>query len=95
MAKAHGLKASLVYEWCKLARAKPLPAPMLPARPSTAWPAPFVAVNLPAARLPQAPPRQSQQEIQIALQRGALTLQISWPTAAAADCAAWMRELLQ
>lgn len=92
VARAHGLNPSLVYEWCKLARAaKAVAAPALSARPGTAQPNPFVAVNMPATRLPQTSP----QEIQIALQRGALTLQISWPTAAAADCAAWMRELLR
>jgi transposase len=29
------------------------------------------------------------------LRRGATTMTITWPLAAAVDCAAWMRELLR
>jgi len=32
--------------------------------------------------------------IQIELRRGAIAVKITWPVAVAADCAAWMRELL-
>ena len=34
-------------------------------------------------------------DIQIELRRGATAVKISWPIAAAVDCAAWMRELLR
>ena len=34
-------------------------------------------------------------DIQIGLRRGATAVKITWPIAAAADCAAWMRELLR
>ena len=34
-------------------------------------------------------------EIRIELRRGATVVKVSWPMAAAADCAAWLRELLR
>jgi transposase len=35
------------------------------------------------------------QEITIELRRGATTVKVAWPLVAAADCAAWLRELLR
>ena len=35
------------------------------------------------------------QEINIELRRGAMVIKITWPVAAAADCAAWLHELLR
>ena len=49
----------------------------------------FVAVALPA------PTCTVQADIHMELRRGATTMTISWPSGAAADCAAWMRELLR
>jgi transposase len=49
----------------------------------------FVPVSL-AAATPERP-----SDIRIELRRGATTMTITWPTAAAGDCAAWMRELLR
>ncbi len=34
-------------------------------------------------------------DIRIDLRRGATTMTINWPVAAARDCAAWLRELLR
>jgi len=51
--------------------------------------APFIPVALPA------PTCTSPADIRMELRRGATTMTISWPAAAAADCAAWMRELLR
>lgn len=50
----------------------------------------FVPVALPAptCAVPQA-------DIRMELRRGATSMTITWPAAAAADCAAWMRELLR
>ena len=42
-----------------------------------------------------APAPQSGEPIQIELRRGATAVTIAWPVAAAADCAAWMRDLLK
>lgn len=49
----------------------------------------FVPVALPA------PSRATPADIRMELRRGATTMTISWPAAVAADCAAWMRELLR
>jgi transposase len=35
------------------------------------------------------------QDIRIELRRNATTVTVIWPTGAAAECAAWMRELLR
>ena len=47
----------------------------------------FVPVQLPCA--------QPTPDIRIELRRGATTISVSWPSAEAAQCAAWMRELLR
>ena len=49
----------------------------------------FVPVALPA------PTCAAPADIRKELRRGATTMTITWPAAAAADCAAWMRELLR
>jgi transposase len=49
----------------------------------------FVPVVLPA------PTCAASAEIRMELRRGATSMTITWPAAAAADCAAWMRELLR
>lgn len=49
----------------------------------------FVPVALPA------PVTAPQQDIRVELRRGATIMTITWPSTAAAECAAWMRELLR
>ena len=49
----------------------------------------FVLVALPA------PSCAAPSNIRMELRRGATTMTITWPAAAAGDCAAWMRELLR
>ena len=63
------------------ARAKPDTA-----KPTLAMPPRFVEVPMPSS--PVAP------EIRIELRRGATAVNVIWPAAAAADCAARMRKLL-
>ena len=43
-------------------------------------------------QLPTTPPTTN---IRIELRRGAIAISVSWPSAEAAQCAAWMRELLR
>lgn len=43
----------------------------------------------------QISPNSAAPEIRIELRRGATTMSVTWPTSAAAECAAWMRELLR
>ena len=48
----------------------------------------FVPLALPPADTPAA-------DIRIELRRGAMTVNVVWPAAAATACAAWLRELLR
>ena len=95
VAMSQGLNANVVHGWRKLAReraaaaAVPTPAAaIVPAQPATGAQQ-FVPVSLTPTPSPPAP------DIQIELRRGATAVKITWPITAAADCAAWMRELLR
>lgn len=44
-------------------------------------------------RVTPAPVAQASGPIQLELQRGAVTVKVSWPGAAADQCAAWLREV--
>jgi transposase len=86
IALANGVNANLLRRWIldadQLPRDRRLPAvARAPATPS------FIPVPL-AERA--APP-----DIRIELHRGTTAISVTWPTSAAADCAAWMRELLR
>ena len=101
VAMAHGLNANLVHGWRKLARERdgaaqaprgPAGGPVKAAVIAHTSPPQFVPVSLGAmvgtgAGAPS--------DIQIELRRGATAMKITWPISAAADCAAWMRELLR
>lgn len=81
IAMAPGLNANLVHKWRRLG-AKLEASAQSPALE-------FVAVPL-AAQAPMAAT-----DIAIELRRGAVTLNVSWPMAGAASCAAWVREVLR
>ena len=93
VAMSHGVNANVVHGWRKLARerdgiALPPPSPTaLPAQTAASMPQ-FLPVSMAQTTSPPAPV-----DIQIELRRGAATMKITWPIAAAAECAAWMREL--
>ncbi len=95
VAMTHGLNANIVHGWRKLAReregaAMSLPSPTtLPAKTAASVPQ-FLPVSMAQTTSPPAPV-----DIQIELRRGAAAMKITWPIAAAAECAAWMRELLR
>ena len=96
VAMSHGLNANIVHGWRKLARerdvAAVVPAAMpaaVPTKPAPGMPQ-FVPVSLTHTPSPSMPA-----DIQIELRRGATAVKITWPIAAAADCAVWMRELLR
>src|SRR6218665_3113872 len=57
-------------------------------------PCPAVKMGLPRAYLPPAAPPPAP-DIQIELRRGATSVSVTWPLAAAEQCAVWMRELLK
>ncbi|MGP1683374.1 MAG: IS66-like element accessory protein TnpA [Giesbergeria sp.] len=89
----HGLNANLLRRWVAeherfghhaLEHEAP-PQRVLHPTPAAA----FVPVKLPA------PPAPSSANIQIEVRRGATAVSIAWPVWAAAECAAWLRELVQ
>lgn len=91
VAQSRGVNANLLRRWVQAVElrtdrdidAKPARAARLPA-PSTA----FVPVQLPAAVA-------GDHDIRIELRRGSTAVSVTWPTEAATQCAAWMRELLR
>ena len=96
VAMSHGLNANMVHGWRKLARAVDVAATRLapspaavPANHAASSPQ-FVPVTLTSSASTLAPA-----DIRIELRRGATTMAITWPAAAGAHCAAWMRELLR
>ncbi|MBT9476944.1 transposase [Polaromonas sp.] len=86
IALAHGLNANLVHKWRRQAR----PGSGLACAPE---PAHFIALPLTPAPAGPTPPAQS--DIRIELRRAALAVNVAWPVAAAGECGAWLRELLQ
>jgi transposase len=91
VALAHGLNANLLRHWIiKQERAAATPeqvaAPSNTA--STDVKHDFVPVTV-------APERNRDDNIRVELRRGATTVTVVWPMSAAADCAAWLRELLR
>jgi transposase len=95
VAMSHGVNANIVHGWRKLARERegaaisPPGPTTLPAKPAASVPQ-FVPVSMAQTTSPPAPV-----DIQIELRRGAAAMKITWPITAAAECAAWMRELLR
>ena len=91
VAMTHGLNANLVHKWRRLARAVrsgSTPAPE---------PAQFIALSLSptAVSSTAVPASHAPHDIRIELRRGAMVVSAAWPVAAAAECAAWLRELLR
>ena len=89
VAMAHGINANVVHRWRQLARedgtAAPQEALMPPADTGG-----FVPVPLPAPSVP-APV----DDVRIELHRGTTTVKVTWPMSAAAECGAWLREVLR
>jgi transposase len=84
VALTRGVNANLLRRWVREAEGMPagVPAKVAPAAPA------FVPVHLPEPVAPAS-------EIRIDVRRGATTITVAWPMAAAAECAGWMRELLR
>jgi transposase len=94
IALARGVNANLLRYWLRNAEMKPAAriaavpvatptSVTTPSKPS------FAPMILPAPT--PAPP----QDIRIELRRNATTVTVTWPTSAASECAAWIRELLR
>jgi transposase len=90
VAQSRGVNANLLRRWVHAAELRPDQVVAKLARAALA-PAPgaaFVPVQLPADVA-------AGRDIRIELRRGATAVSVTWPTEAAAQCAAWMRELLR
>jgi len=79
VALAHGLNANLVHKWRRQAGGARLSVPTPTFIPVTMTPAATPVVD----------------DIRIELRRGALAVNVTWPLAASAQCAGWLRELLK
>ena len=90
IAISRGINANLLRRWVRLAESSLEPCSQdRPTNAVTSMPAStFVPLQLPAPASP-AP------DIVIELRRGATTLTVKWPTNAAGQCAAWVREILR
>lgn len=85
VAMAHGLNANLVRKWRKAGTTAPPQSAALGRDTGE-----FVALKLAQHSTPL-----PSSDIRIELRRGATSVAITWPSAAASECAAWMRELLR
>ena len=93
VALANGLNANLLRRWVvteeraqQAERSEPVSAP--PARLDIDTGS-FIPLQVEAPVIGGGPP------ISIELRRGATVIKVAWPLLAAADCAAWLRELLR
>jgi transposase len=88
VALAHGLNATMLRKWVTDSERKGAPSQPMAAAPAEApRPPSFVPLALPAPAVDG--------DIRIELQRAGTTVKIVWPAAAAADCAAWLRDWLR
>lgn len=81
VAMSHGINANIVHGWRKLAR--------------RAEPALVQHEFVPVAVAPTAPVNTDGRGIELELRRGAVTIKLLWPMSAAAELAAFTRELLR
>lgn len=85
VALANGVNANLLRRWVLAAEGDAV-------RSAPERPASFVQLQVEQPRpASPAPPT----DIRIELRRGSTTINIAWPLAESAACAAWMRELLR
>ncbi|MBJ9965624.1 IS66-like element accessory protein TnpA [Burkholderia seminalis] len=93
VAMAHGVNANLLRRWVREAEMKTQSVQtgkIVRAVEASPLPCAFVPVPLPASAAPALTA-----DIRIELQRGATAVTVTWPSSAASECAAWMRELLR
>lgn len=83
VAMAHGINANVVHRWRQLAREEGIAVPAKAGE--------FIALPLMAPAIDAPMPA----DIRVELRRGPVTLTVTWPASAAADFAAWTRELLR
>jgi transposase len=91
VAMANGINANLLRRWVREAETRRgaglANTPLAPKPRASAVPAAFVPMELPA--------KSATADIRIELRRGGTLVAVTWPIDAAAECAAWLRELLR
>lgn len=83
VALARGINANVVHRWRQLAREEGKATPSKTGE--------FIALPLMAPAIDAPMPA----DIRVELRRGPVTMTVTWPVSAAADFAAWTRELLR
>ncbi|MBV8503826.1 MAG: transposase [Paucibacter sp.] len=83
VAMAHCINATVVHRWRQLACEG--------SGRAVAKTSEFLALSLPSPAATTAAPA----DIQVELKRGAVSIALTWPVSAAAELAAWTRELLR
>src|SRR6185295_7210031 len=83
VAMAHGINANIVHRWRKLAREG--------GGSVVGKSLEFIPVSV----APVAVQSGREQDVEIELRRGSLSMKLTWPASAAADLAVWTRELLR
>jgi len=89
VAMSHGINDNVVHRWRQLVRRQepPRTAPVAqPIGPTVA----FVPLALPAAASPEV-----KTEVHLAIKRGAVTVDVSWPQQALSELAGFVRECLK
>jgi len=90
VARSRGLSANMIRRWIAEDRdAKAAAASPKPTLPTPAV-AQFVPVQIEATADDLGPPA-----IRVEVQRGPTKIDITWPTTAAGECSAWLREWLK
>jgi transposase len=84
VAMQHGLNANLVHRWRRIAEGRE------PGRNVARALEQFVAVPIAAPALVS-----SHERIRIELRRAGIAVIVEWPVSSAAQCAAWLRELMR
>jgi transposase len=91
VALANRLNANLLRRWVVAEERLPTAIETGDAVPARSSAENHTFIPIQVASSPVAP----SQAITIELRRGAMLVKVDWPLAAAADCAAWLRELLR
>ena len=86
VALAHGLNANLVRRWMREASQGGGALTV-----TVSQPAGFVSVPMPTPSLSPV----TTEPIRLELRRGASSVSLQWPTSAAAECGAWLRDWLR
>lgn len=95
VAMSHGLSANMVHGWRQQAREQHGAGVAPTAKPKSVNANAFAELpHFVPLSLPHTSAQPMPADIQIELRRGATAVKITWPIAAAGECAAWMRELL-